>query len=83
MDGIERQQPRRGLPVTNCTGVERSWNILPHPDQAVVTGAFSFTGMYVAKDLLARGVGVTTLTRNPGRENPFAGQVAAAPLELL
>ena len=55
---------------------------MPHPDQAVVTGAFSFTGMYVAKDLLARGVGVTILTRNPGRENPFAGQVAAAPLDF-
>ena len=55
---------------------------MPHPDQAVVTGAFSFTGMYVAKDLLARGGGVTILTRNPGRENPFAGQMPAAPLDF-
>ena len=29
---------------------------MPHPDQAVVTGAFSFIGRYVAKHLLDQGV---------------------------
>ena len=37
---------------------------MPHPDQAVVTGAFSYTGRYVARRLLEEGVGVRTLTRS-------------------
>ena len=55
---------------------------MPHPDQAVVTGAFSFTGRYVVKRLLDQGVGVRTLTRNPGREDTFGGRVPAAPLDF-
>ena len=53
----------------------RELNILPHPDQAVVTGAFSFTGRYVARPLLDEGVNVRTLTRNPGRDDPLGVQV--------
>ena len=55
---------------------------MAHPQQAVVTGAFSYTGTYVARRLLDQGVGVRTLTRNPGRDNPFGGIVAAAPLDF-
>ena len=55
-------------------------NGLPHPDQAVVTGAFGYTGRSVARRLLADGVRVSTLTRNPDREDPFAGRVKAHPL---
>ena len=28
------------------------WNTMPHPDLAVVTGAFSYTGRYVTRRLL-------------------------------
>ena len=31
-----------------------------HPEQAVVTGAFSYTGRYVARRLLKQGVRVRT-----------------------
>lgn len=48
-----------------------------------MAGAFSYTGRYVARRLLAQGVGVRTLTRNLGREGPFAGRMAAAPLDFL
>ena len=53
-----------------------------HPDQAVVTGALSYTGRCVARRLLDEGVSVRTLTRNPGRENPFGGRVPAFPLDF-
>ena len=55
---------------------------MPHPGQAVVTGAFSYTGRYVARRLLEEGVGVRTLTRSPERETPFGGRVPAAPLDF-
>ena len=55
---------------------------LSHPKNAVVTGAFSYTGRYVAKLLLERGVSVRTLTRNPGRESPFGDAVKALPLDF-
>ena len=54
---------------------------MPHPDQAVVTGAFGYTGRYVAQRLLEEGVGVKTLTRKPGRDGPFGGRVSAAHLD--
>ena len=53
-----------------------------HPDQAVVTGALSYTGRYVARRLLDEGVSVRTLTRNPGWENPLGGRVPAFPLDF-
>ena len=55
---------------------------LSHPDLAVVTGAFGYTGRYVAQHLLDQGVGVRTLTNHPDRENPFGGQVSVAPLDF-
>lgn len=45
----------------------------------VVTGAFSFTGRYVAERLLADGREVVTLTNHPDREAPFADRVRAEP----
>ena len=56
--------------------------MMPHPDLAVVTGAFSYTGRYVTRRLVDQGVGVRTLTRNPDAENPFGGRVEAAPLDF-
>ena len=55
---------------------------MPHPDKAVVTGAFSFTGGYIARHLLERGTCVTTLTRHPDLNNTFNGAVDAAPLDF-
>ena len=55
---------------------------MQRPDTAVATGAFSYTGRYVARRLLDEGVSVRTLTRNPDREGPFGGLVPAAPLDF-
>ena len=46
----------------------------------VVTGAFSYTGSYIAEELLARGRAVRTLTRHPQPEHPLAGRIETAPL---
>ena len=55
---------------------------MPHPDLAVVTGAFSYTGKYVTRRLLDQGVHVSTLTRSPDAEDPFGGRVEVAPLDF-
>ena len=52
---------------------------MPHPNLAVVTGAFSYTGRYVTRRLLDQGVRVRTLTRSPDAEDPFGGRVEVAP----
>jgi NADH dehydrogenase len=44
-----------------------------------ITGAFSYTGKYVARLLLNRGYRVRTLTGHPGRENPFGEVVQVFP----
>jgi nucleoside-diphosphate-sugar epimerase len=47
----------------------------------VVTGAFSFTGRFIAEELLSRGRRVRTLTRRePDASHPLAGKVETAPL---
>lgn len=45
----------------------------------LVTGAFSFTGRYIARRLLDRGHRVTTLTNHPDRSTEFSGQVSVEP----
>ena len=45
----------------------------------VVTGAFSFTGRYIAEQLLARGRRVRTLAPATGPSHPLAAKVEAAP----
>lgn len=49
------------------------------PPRDVVTGAFSFTGRYVAERLLAEGRAVTTLTNHPDRTRSFADEVRVEP----
>lgn len=49
---------------------------------SVVTGAFSYTGKYIARRLLALGRRVRTLTGHPRRHDPFGGQVSVAPLSF-
>jgi len=48
----------------------------------VVTGAFSFTGRYVAEGLLARGRRVRTLTRQRHPSHPLASKIEAAQLRF-
>ena len=55
---------------------------MPHPALAVVTGAFSYTGRYVAKRLLEEGVSVRTPPRSTVREGPFGGFVKDSPLDF-
>lgn len=50
------------------------------PELDVVTGAFSFTGRYIAEELLSRGRRVRTLTRRLNPTHPLAGHVQTAPL---
>jgi uncharacterized protein YbjT (DUF2867 family) len=52
------------------------------PDLAVVTGAFSFTGSFVAERLLAEGVVVRTLSRRDDPSHPLHGRVEVAPLQF-
>ncbi len=47
-----------------------------------VTGAYSYTGKYITRRLLAQGHEVITLTGHPGRPDPFGGQVKAYPLNF-
>ena len=48
----------------------------------VVTGAFGYTGKYIARRLLADGIRVKTLTGHPERPNPFGAQVVAVPFNF-
>jgi len=47
-----------------------------------VTGAFSYSGKYITKKLLARGEEVITLTGHPNRPDPFNGKVKSYPLDF-
>jgi len=47
-----------------------------------VTGAFTYSGKYITKRLLARGEEVITLTGHPNRPDPFGGKVKAYPLDF-
>lgn len=47
-----------------------------------VTGAFSYSGKYIAKALLEKGEEVITLTNHPNRPNPFNGKIKTYPLNF-
>ncbi|MCY3802704.1 MAG: NAD(P)H-binding protein [Chloroflexi bacterium] len=49
---------------------------------SVVTGAFGYTGRYIARRLLDQGESVRTLTRNPASRSPFGPQVDTRPLDF-
>jgi NADH dehydrogenase len=46
----------------------------------VVTGAFGYSGQYIARRLLDRGVSVRTLTNSPGRSSDLHGKIDVRPL---
>lgn len=50
--------------------------------RAAVTGAFGYSGRYIASRLLEAGHEVITLTNSPGRHNPFGGRVPAFPFNF-
>ncbi|HEX3626868.1 MAG TPA: NAD-dependent epimerase/dehydratase family protein [Verrucomicrobiae bacterium] len=47
-----------------------------------VTGAFGYSGRYIARRLLDAGHAVITLTKSLNRENPFGAQVQAFPFNF-
>ncbi len=47
-----------------------------------ITGAFSYSGKYIAQRLLERGETIITLTGHPNRPDPFHGRVKAYPLNF-
>jgi len=52
------------------------------PELNIVTGAFGYSGKYITRRLLERGMAVKTLTNHPARPNPFGGSVAAVPFNF-
>ncbi len=55
---------------------------MPTPEINVITGAFSYTGKYITRRLLAMGKEVRTLTGHPNNPNPFGDQVKAYPFNF-
>jgi NADH dehydrogenase len=49
------------------------------PELHIVTGAYGFSGKYIASRLLRQGCRVATLTNSLNRENPFGGKIEAHP----
>jgi NADH dehydrogenase len=52
------------------------------PQLHVVTGAFGYSGKYIAARLLAAGHRVRTLTGSPNRPDPFGGRVECVPFNF-
>jgi uncharacterized protein YbjT (DUF2867 family) len=55
---------------------------VPKSGVHIVTGAYGFTGKYVARLLLDRGYSVKTLTNHPRKDDPFDGRVEALPFSF-
>lgn len=51
--------------------------------KVAVTGAFSYSGKYIAQRLLARSEEVITFTNHPNRPDPFEGKIKAYPLNFM
>ena len=49
----------------------------------IVTGAFGYTGKYIARRLLEAGETVVTLTGTPDRPNEFAGRIRSGMLSCV
>src|SRR2546430_13798156 len=53
-----------------------------NPPIDVVTGAFSYSGRFIAQQLLERGRGVRTLTNHPRLDHPLATRIPSPPLDF-
>ncbi len=51
-------------------------------ERHTITGAFGYSGKYIAQRLLNMGHQVDTITNSPNRANPFEGQVTAYPFNF-
>ncbi len=51
-------------------------------ERHAVTGAYGYSGKYIAKELLDRGHQVITLTNSPEREHPFGDRVQPFPFHF-
>ncbi|MBD60606.1 MAG: epimerase [Euryarchaeota archaeon] len=56
-------------------------NVMDKPIH-VVTGAFGYSGRWIAKELISRGHRVRTLTNAIGRDDPFSGNVEVHSLDF-
>ncbi len=52
------------------------------PETHLVTGAFGYSGCYIARALLAKGHEVRTLTRSPDRKHGFGNRIRVWPLDF-
>jgi NADH dehydrogenase len=52
------------------------------PKKIAITGAFSYTGKYIARRLLEEHHQLITLTGNPDRPDPFDGRIPAFPFHF-
>jgi uncharacterized protein YbjT (DUF2867 family) len=64
------------------TGRRPTKPIVHTPRRHVVTGAFGYTGRYVARQLLDAGADVRTITGRPDRPSPFGTAVEAHPFDF-
>jgi uncharacterized protein YbjT (DUF2867 family) len=55
---------------------------MPDTEINVITGAFSYTGKYITRRLLAMGKQIRTLTGHPNNLNPFGEQVSVHPFNF-
>lgn len=55
---------------------------MSHDNLHAVTGAFGYSGKYIARRLLAEGRSVMTLTNSPDRRNPFGDRLRIRPFHF-
>lgn len=53
---------------------------MSHAPKHAVTGAFGYSGRYIAQRLIDEGREVITLTNSAGRDHPFGDRITASPL---
>jgi nucleoside-diphosphate-sugar epimerase len=47
-----------------------------------ITGAFGYSGKYIAKRLLEQGIKIRTITNSPQRKNPFGDKIEVHPFHF-
>jgi hypothetical protein len=63
-------------------GGSRARRTLEQRETHVVTGAFGYSGKFIANRLLKQGVKVKTLTGSLHRKNPFGNRMEAHPFNF-